>query len=212
MAANFVQKYAALMQLKGQVNKVEKLNLLIVGVGGQGTLLASRILGTVALKMDFDVKVSEVHGMSQRGGSVVTYVKFGDKVYSPLIGKGEADIIIAFEQLEALRWIDYLNNDGKMIVNEQEIDPMPVIIGKAKYPENILDTLKATHSIYSLDALKIAAECGTIKAVNIVLLGVMAKLAGIDKNIFIEAINEVVPSKVLAVNLKAFEEGYNYQN
>lgn len=189
---------------------MQKLNLLIVGVGGQGTLLASRILGTVALKMNFDVKVSEVHGMSQRGGSVVTYVKFSDKVYSPLIEKGEADIIISFEELEALRWIDYLRKDGKMIINEQVINPMPVIIGKAKYPENILDTLRETHQIYSLNALKIARECGNIKAVNIVLLGVMASLTGIDKGIFLEAINEVVPAKVLDVNLKAFEEGYNY--
>ena len=189
---------------------MEKLNLLIVGVGGQGTLLASRILGTVALKMNFDVKVSEVHGMSQRGGSVVTYVKFGDKVYSPLIEKGEADLIVAFEELEALRWIDYLTKDGKMIINEQEIDPMPVIIGKAKYPENIMKTLKAGYSVYTLDALKIARQCGTIKAVNIVLLGVMARLTGIDKQIFLDAINEVVPAKVLEVNLKAFEEGFNY--
>lgn len=189
---------------------MKKLNILIVGVGGQGTLLASRILGTVALKMNFDVKVSEVHGMSQRGGSVVTYVKFGDKVYSPLIEKGEADLIMAFEKLEALRCIDYLTEDGKMIINEQEINPMPVIIGKAKYPENIIDTLKDTYRIYSLDALKIARECGTIKAVNIVLLGVMARLTGIDKSIFVEAIHEVVPAKVLDVNLKAFEEGYNY--
>ena len=191
---------------------MDKLNLLIVGVGGQGTLLASRILGTVALKMNFDVKVSEVHGMSQRGGSVVTYVRFGKKVFSPLIEKGEADIIIAFEELEALRWIDYLTKDGKMIINEQEIDPMPVIIGKAKYPENILATLKADHSIYSLDALKIARRCGTIKAVNIVLLGVMARLTGIEKQIFLDAIHEVVPAKVLDVNLKAFEEGYNYHS
>ncbi|MDF2986353.1 MAG: 2-oxoacid:ferredoxin oxidoreductase, gamma subunit [Eubacterium sp.] len=189
---------------------MDKLNLLIVGVGGQGTLLASRILGTVALKMDFDVKVSEVHGMSQRGGSVVTYVKFGQKVYSPLIEKGEADLIIAFEQLEALRWIDFLTRDGKMIINEQEINPMPVIIGKAKYPEKILETLKAEHSIFSLDALEIAKQCGTIKAVNIVLLGVMAKLTGIDKQIFVDAIHEVVPAKVLEVNLRAFEEGYNH--
>ena len=191
---------------------MDKLNLLIVGVGGQGTLLASRILGTVALKMNFDVKVSEVHGMSQRGGSVVTYVRFGKKVFSPLIEKGEADIIIAFEELEALRWIDYLTKDGKMIINEQEIDPMPVIIGKAKYPENILATLKADLSIYSLDALKIARRCGTIKAVNIVLLGVMARLTGIEKQIFLDAIHEVVPAKVLDVNLKAFEEGYNYHS
>jgi indolepyruvate ferredoxin oxidoreductase beta subunit len=189
---------------------MDKLNILIVGVGGQGTLLASRILGNVALKMNFDVKVSEVHGMSQRGGSVVTYVKFGDKVYSPLIEKGEADLVMAFESLEALRCIEYLSKDGKMIINEQEIDPMPVITGKAKYPENIIDILKQNYKIYSLDALKIARECGTIKAVNIVLIGVMAKLTGIDKNIFIEAIREVVPAKVLDVNLKAFEEGYNY--
>lgn len=187
---------------------MDKLNLLIVGVGGQGTLLASRILGNVALRMNFDVKVSEVHGMSQRGGSVVTYVRFGQKVYSPLIEKGEADLIIAFEELEALRWIEYLTKDGKMIINEQEIDPMPVIIGKAKYPENILATLKEGHRIYSLDALEIARQCGTIKAVNIVLLGVMAKLTGIDKQIFLDAIHEVVPAKVLDVNLKAFEEGY----
>lgn len=189
---------------------MEKLNLLIVGVGGQGTLLASRILGTVALKLNFDVKVSEVHGMSQRGGSVVTYVKFGNKVYSPLVEKGEADLIIAFEQLEAFRWIDFLTTDGKMIINDQEIDPMPVITGKAKYPENIIEGLKEKHEIYSLNALRIARECGTIKAVNIVLLGVMAKLSGIEKSIFIQAINEVVPAKVLDVNLKAFEEGYNY--
>ncbi len=189
---------------------MEKLNILIVGVGGQGTLLASRILGNVALKMNFDVKVSEVHGMSQRGGSVVTYVKFGKKVYSPLIEKGEADLIMAFESLEALRYVDQLSKDGKMIINEQEIDPMPVIIGKAKYPENIIATLKDSHRVYSLDALKIARDCGTTKAVNIVLIGVMARLIGIDKNIFIEAIHEVVPAKVLDVNLKAFEEGYNY--
>jgi len=210
LVVSFVLKFVALMLLKGLVSSMEKLNLLIVGVGGQGTLLASRILGTVALKMNFDVKVSEVHGMSQRGGSVETYVKFGKKIYSPLVGKGEADLIIAFEKLEALRWVDYLTEDGKMIINEQEIDPMPVIIGKVKYPENITSTLKETHHVYSLDALKIASQCGTTKAVNIVLLGVMCRLTGIDKKIFLEAINEVVPAKVLAVNLKAFEEGYNY--
>ena len=189
---------------------MEKLNLLIVGVGGQGTLLASRILGNVALKLDFDVKVSEVHGMSQRGGSVVTYVKFGKKVYSPLVEKGAADMIIAFEELEALRWVDYLTKDGKMIINEQEINPMPVIIGKAKYPENILPILREGRSIYSMNALKIAQECGSIKAVNIVLLGVMARLTGVDKQIFLDAIHEVVPAKALEINLRAFEEGYSY--
>ncbi|PYG87045.1 indolepyruvate ferredoxin oxidoreductase beta subunit [Ruminiclostridium sufflavum DSM 19573] len=189
---------------------MEQLNILIVGVGGQGTLLASRILGNVALKMNYDVKVSEVHGMSQRGGSVVTYVKFGKKVYSPLVDIKEADVIMAFEKLEALRYIERLSDNGKMIVNEQQIDPMPVIIGKAEYPENIIETLKEKHRIFSLDALKIAQDCGNIKAVNIVLIGVLAKLTGISKEIFTEAIREVVPAKFLDINLKAFEEGYNY--
>jgi indolepyruvate ferredoxin oxidoreductase beta subunit len=187
---------------------MNEINLLIVGVGGQGTLLASRVLGNVALKMNYDVKVSEVHGMSQRGVSVVTYVKMGEKVYSQLIEKGEADIIIAFEELEALRWIDYLKKDGKMIINNQQIDPMPVITGKAKYPENIVSKLEQSHSIHLVNALEVAKECGTIKAVNIVLLGVMAKLSAIDKAIFIEAINEVVPAKVRQVNINAFEKGF----
>ncbi len=188
---------------------MEKLNIMLVGVGGQGTLLASRVLGNVALKMDFDVKVSEVHGMSQRGGSVVTYVKFDKKVYSPLIEKGEADLILAFEQLEALRWIEYLKEGGRMIINEQKINPMPVIIGKAKYPEDILGKIKENYqNTVSIDALKIARQCGNIKAVNIVLLGLLAKSTDIDKNIWLDAIKETVPPKLLEVNLKAFEAGY----
>jgi indolepyruvate ferredoxin oxidoreductase, beta subunit len=189
---------------------MDNLNIMLVGVGGQGTLLASRVLGNVALRMSYDVKVSEVHGMSQRGGSVVTYVKFGKKVNSPLIEKAEADIVVAFEKLEALRWIDYLKNNGKMIINEQKINPMPVIIGVAKYPENIIGKMKNEYeNIISIDALKIAKECGNIKAVNIVLLGLMAKSTDIEKNIWIEAINEVVPKKVLDINLRAFEAGFN---
>jgi len=190
---------------------MEKLNIMLVGVGGQGTLLASRVLGTVALKMQFDVKVSEVHGMSQRGGSVVTYVKLGKKVYSPLIEKGEADIIISFEQLEALRWIEFLKDDGKLIINEQRIDPMPVIIGKAKYPEAIISKIKENYkNTVSVDALSIAKECGNTKAVNIVLLGVMAKATDISKEVWLEAMKEVIPQKVLEINLKAFEEGYKF--
>ncbi|MCX7923232.1 MAG: indolepyruvate oxidoreductase subunit beta [Clostridia bacterium] len=189
---------------------MEKLNIMLVGVGGQGTLLASRVLGAVALKKSFDVKVSEVHGMSQRGGSVVTYVKFGSKVYSPLVEKGDADIIMAFEQLEALRWVEYLKDGGKMLINDQKINPMPVIIGKAKYPENIIEKVKENYNnIVSIDALKLAKECGNIKAVNIVLLGLMAKSTHIEKDVWIEAIKEVVPQKVLDINLKAFEAGYN---
>jgi indolepyruvate ferredoxin oxidoreductase, beta subunit len=189
---------------------MDKLNIMMVGVGGQGTLLASRVLGNVALKMEYDVKVSEVHGMSQRGGSVVTYVKFDRKVYSPLIEKGEADIILAFEQLESLRWVEFLKEGGRMIINEQKINPMPVIIGKAKYPEAILEKIKNNYSnTVSIDALKLAKQCGNIKAVNIVLLGVMAKSTDIGKEIWLEAIREVVPAKLLDINLKAFEAGYN---
>ncbi len=189
---------------------MEKLNIMIVGVGGQGTLLASRVLGTVALKNSYDVKVSEVHGMSQRGGSVVTYVKLGEKVYSPLIEKGEADIILAFEKLEALRWLEYLKDGGRMIINDQRIDPMPVIIGKARYPDNIIAKIKDNyHNTISIDALNIARQCGNIKAVNIVLLGLMAKSTDIGKDIWVSAIKEVVPEKLLEVNLKAFEAGYS---
>lgn len=182
---------------------------MIVGVGGQGTLLASKILGNVAMKKSYDVKVSEVHGMAQRGGSVVTYVKYADKVYSPVIERGDADIILAFEELEALRWIDYLKNNGKIIINEQKIDPMPVIIGKAKYPENIMEKIRKTvKNTVSINALPIARECGNIKAVNVVLLGVLAKSTDIEKEIWLEAIKDVVPQKLLDINLKAFEAGY----
>lgn len=188
------------------------LKIMIVGVGGQGTLLASRVLGNVALKMSYDVKVSEVHGMSQRGGSVVTYVKMGAKVFSPLIEKGEADVLLAFERLEALRWIDYLKGDGAMIVNEQRIDPMPVITGKAQYPENIIAKVREKAAkVVAVDALGIARECGNIKAVNVVLLGLLAKSIDISKDVWLEAVREVVPAKVLDVNLRAFEAGYEYR-
>jgi indolepyruvate ferredoxin oxidoreductase beta subunit len=197
------------MQLRKQVATMHSLNIMMVGVGGQGTLLASRVLGNVALKMSFDVKVSEVHGMSQRGGSVVTYVKMGKKVYSPLIEKGEADVILAFEKLEALRWADYIKPDGKMLINAQCIDPMPVIMGKARYPGQISEKLtEKIKNTIAIDALKIAKECGNIKAVNIVLLGLLAKSTAIKKDIWLEAIKEVVPAKALDVNLKAFEAGY----
>lgn len=185
------------------------LKIMIVGVGGQGTLLASRVLGNLALKIDTDVKVSEIHGMSQRGGSVVTYVIFGEKVYSPLIEKGEADLILAFEKLEALRWMDFLKTGGRLIVNDQRIDPMPVITGKAKYPDSIIQRLKerAPQTI-AIDAMKLAKECGNIKATNVVLLGLAARTMPINKSVWLEALGEVVPPKTLEVNLKAFEAGY----
>lgn len=188
---------------------MDKLNIMIVGVGGQGTLLASRILGNVAMKMSFDVKVSEVHGMAQRGGSVVTYVKFAKKVYSPIIEKGEADIILAFEKLEALRYVEYLKNGGSYIVNTQRIDPIPVILGKEKYPDSIVEKINGVvNKTIAVDALPIARECGNIKAVNVVLLGLLAKVTGIDKEIWHESIRETVPPKLQEINFKAFEAGY----
>jgi len=190
---------------------MNNLNILIVGVGGQGTLLASRLLGNVAMKRGYDVKVSEVHGMSQRGGSVVTYVKMGKKVYSPIIEKGEADILLAFERLEALRWIEYLKKDGTLILNDQRIDPMPVITGKAEYPEGIIEKLTAAGvNIKSIDALSIARDCGNIKAVNIVLIGLLAKTTEIGIDVWLKALEEVVPQKFLDVNRKAFNAGYQF--
>lgn len=184
-------------------------NIMIVGVGGQGTLLASRILGNTVINEGYDVKVSEVHGMSQRGGSVVTYVKYGEKVYSPIIDRGEADIILAFEMLEAYRALPYLKKGGKIIVNDQSIDPMPVIIGAMEYPENIKEKLEGKIDLLTVDALKYAKEAGNAKAVNVVLIGVMAKLTDIPYENWIETIKTTVPPKFLDVNLKAFELGYN---
>ena len=184
---------------------------MIVGVGGQGTLLASRILGNAVIRMGYDVKVSEVHGMSQRGGSVVTYVKYGEKVYSPIIDNGEADIVLAFELLEAYRALPALKKGGRLIVNDQKINPMPVITGAAKYPENILDKLSSKIDTTSVNALALATEAGSIKAVNVVLIGVMAKSTDIPYDIWVETIRTTVPPKFLDVNLKAFELGYNFK-
>ena len=186
-------------------------NIMIVGVGGQGTLLASRILGNAVIRMGYDVKVSEVHGMSQRGGSVVTYVKYGEKVYSPIIDNGEADIILAFELLEAYRAMPALKKGGRLIVNNQRINPMPVITGAAQYPEDILGKLSAKVSTTSVDALALATEAGSIKAVNVVLIGLMAKNTDIPYDVWLETIRTTVPPKFLDVNLKAFELGYNAQ-
>ena len=185
------------------------MNIMIVGVGGQGTLLASRILGNVVIEEGYDIKLSEVHGMSQRGGSVVTYVKFGDCVYSPIIDKGEADVILAFEKLEAYRALPYLKKDGKIIVNDQEINPMPVVIGAKEYPSDIISKLKSKCEVIDLDAVKLANEAGNIKAVNVVLIGVLAKSTDIEYSKWIEAIKNTVPEKLLEVNLKAFDLGYN---
>lgn len=185
-------------------------SIMIVGVGGQGTLLASRLLGAAMIKNGSDVKVSEVHGMSQRGGSVVTYVRCGEAVASPIIEKGEADIILAFEQLEAARFLPYLKLGGTLIVNTQKIDPMPVVTGAAVYPEGVLEAISNTGvSLVELDALSLAVEAGSPKAVNVVLLGRAAKNTAIAKEIWQEAIIETVPERFKELNLKAFELGYN---
>lgn len=183
-------------------------SIMIVGVGGQGTLLASRILGRVLLVQGFDVKVSEVHGMSQRGGSVVTYVKYGQQIHSPVIDRGEADIIVSFELLEAARWLPYLRIGGSVLTNTQQIDPMPVITGAAEYPGNLADKIaaKGVH-ILALDALDLALQAGNAKAVNVVLMGVLSQQLPFPQEIWIEAVRALAPEKLVELNLRAFELG-----
>ncbi|MBE6778628.1 MAG: indolepyruvate oxidoreductase subunit beta [Ruminococcaceae bacterium] len=185
-------------------------SVMIVGVGGQGSLLASKLLGRLLMDEGYDVKVSEVHGMSQRGGSVVTYVRFGDKVYSPIVTEGEADIIISFEKLEAARYARYLKTDGRMVVNTQQIDPMPVIIGAATYPEGVLEELTAKGvAVEALDALSLAEKAGSSKAVNIVLMGRAARHFAIPYERWIAAIEKTVAPKFVEMNKKAFDLGYH---
>ena len=183
-------------------------NIMIVGVGGQGTLLASRILGNTLLREGYDVKVSEVHGMSQRGGSVTTYVRYGEKVYSPCIDVGEADVILSFELLEAARALPFLKEGGRILVNTQQIDPMPVITGAAAYPAGLTEKLKARADVTAIDALALATEAGSFKAVNVVLIGVLAAATGIPYESWVETVKTTVPPKFLEINLRAFDLGY----
>lgn len=185
-------------------------NILLVGVGGQGSILASKILGHVAQNLGQEVKVSEIHGMSQRGGSVVTQVRYGQKVYAPVISLGTADVILAFEKLEALRWLPYLQEGGVMIVNDQEIDPMPVIMGVAEYPQDIYGTIGSKATYIKVPALAMALAQGSEKAVNVVLLGVLAKALGLGAELWLEALHDVVPAHTLEINKKAFLQGYNF--
>ena len=183
-------------------------NVMIVGVGGQGSLLASKLLGKLLLTKGYDIKVSEVHGMSQRGGSVVTYVRFGDKVYSPIIDKGEADFILSFELLEAARWTEFLKPDGRIIANTQQINPMPVITGAAEYPEALDEKIKAEGiNLTAVDALKLAEQAGSAKAVNIVLMGILSKYFDFSEDEWYSAIESSVPPKFLELNKKAFALG-----
>lgn len=184
---------------------METVNIMIVGVGGQGSLLASKMLGHLLVNAGYDVKVSEVHGMSQRGGSVVTYVRFGDKVYSPIIDKGEADFIVSFELLEAARWAEYLKKDGVILTNTQKIAPMTVITGAAEYPEKLEEKIAALGvKLDAFDALTLAEQAGTSKAVNLVLLGRLSEYFDFSEEEWMEAIEKSVPAKFLEMNKKAF--------
>jgi indolepyruvate ferredoxin oxidoreductase beta subunit len=195
---------------KNKEKKMETKNIMIVGVGGQGSLLASKLLGHLLMSQGYDVKVSEVHGMSQRGGSVVTYVRYGDKVFSPVIDKGQADYIVSFELLEAARWLPYLKKDGQIVTNTQQIDPMPVITGAAEYPENLVEKLKATGAkVDALDCLTLAEQAGSAKAVNIVLLGRLSHYFDLPEEAWMKSLEANVPAKFLDMNKKAFELGKN---
>ena len=189
---------------------METKNVMIVGVGGQGSLLASKLLGRLLLSKGYDIKVSEVHGMSQRGGSVVTYVRFGEKVYSPVIDKGEADFIVSFELLEAARWTEFLKPGGKLIANTQQINPMPVIIGAAEYPSELAAKMVAAGiDLDAVDALSLAEQAGSSKAVNLVLMGKLSKYFDIPQEEWMSAIEQSVPAKFLEMNKKAFALGAN---
>lgn len=190
---------------------MDNLNIMIVGVGGQGSLLASKMIGTVALNNNYDVKVSEVHGMAQRGGSVVTYVKLGSKISSPIIEEGQADVIISFERLEALRWEGFLKAGGRFIVNDQRIEPMPVITGRAEYPTGAFEGFLKRHgeNLVLVDALEIAGKLGNTRVVNMVLIGILASTTKMGKEEWLRALEVSVPPRFKDINVKAFEIGFN---
>ncbi len=184
------------------------MNIMVVGVGGQGTLLTSRIIGKTALAAGYDVKLSEVHGMAQRGGSVVTFVRYGKKVYEPVCEEGSVDVLISFERLEALRYAHFLKPDGVIVVNDTRIDPMTVVIGKAEYPEAIIEKLSAEHKLYAIDGGSIARSLGNSKVLNSVVLGLAAKHIGFDEQRWLEVLKATVPPKTVEINARAFKAGY----
>lgn len=184
-------------------------NIMIVGVGGQGTLLTSRILGGLAILAGYDVKLSEVHGMAQRGGSVVTFVRYGDKVAEPIVEEGQADVIIAFERLEALRYAHFLKKDGALVINDWRIDPMPVVIGAAAYPEGIIESLQKEHKVYTVNATEESKKLGNPRVFNLIVLGVAAQHMDFTKEQWYEVIEHTVPSKTIDINKQAFDVGYH---
>lgn len=185
-------------------------NIIIAGVGGQGTLLTSRILGGLALEAGYDVKLSEVHGMAQRGGSVVTYVRYGQEVAEPIVEEGMADILIAFERLEAMRFAHFLKKDGVIIANDQRIDPMPVLLGMAEYPQNIFEQLEKKYQVYAIDAGLEAKKLGNPKVSNMIVLGIAAKNMNFSKAQWYDIIEKIVPPKTVELNKKAFDIGYEF--
>ena len=187
---------------------METKNIMIVGVGGQGTLLTSRILGNVMLEGGYDVKISEVHGMAQRGGSVVTFVRYGDCVAEPIVEEGQADVLIAFERLEALRYAHFLKKDGVLIVNDQRMDPMPVVMGAAEYPEGIIEKLSAKYKVISVDAMTEAKALGNSKCFNVIVLGVAAQYMNFEKDEWFKVIEQIVKPKFVEMNKQAFEKGF----
>ena len=191
---------------------MKSMNIMVVGVGGQGTLLTSRIIGQTALKAGYDVKLSEVHGMAQRGGSVVTFIRYGEQVFEPVVEVGDVDVLISFERLEALRYAQDLKKDGVLIVNDCRIDPMTVVIGAKEYPEEILARLQKEHRVLSLDAGKIAQELGNSRVVNSVILGLAAKQLEFSKDAWLEMIAKTVPPKTVEVNQAAFCCGYDHND
>lgn len=186
----------------------ETKNIMIVGVGGQGTLLTSRILGGITVAAGYDVKLSEVHGMAQRGGSVVTFVRYGEWVAEPIVEEGQADVLIAFEKLEALRYAHFLKKDGVIVVNDQRIDPITVVTGMAQYPEQIIETLEQEHKVLKVKAMEEAIKLGNSKVFNIIVLGVAAKHMDFSKEAWLEVIEKTVPPKTVELNKKAFLLGY----
>ena len=183
-------------------------NIMIVGVGGQGTLLTSRILGGLAISGGYDVKLSEVHGMAQRGGSVVTFVRYGEDVAEPIVEEGQADVIIAFERLEALRYAHFLKKDGALVVNDWRIDPMPVVIGAAKYPDHIIEDLKKDHKVYTVNATEESKRLGNPKVFNLIVLGIAAQHMDFTKEQWYQVIEDTVPPKTVEINRQAFDVGY----
>ena len=188
---------------------METKNIMIVGVGGQGTLLTSRILGGIITAAGYDVKLSEVHGMAQRGGSVVTFVRYGDKVYEPIVEEGKADVLIAFERLEALRYAHFLKKDGVLIVNDQRIDPMTVVTGAMTYPQNIIEDLSSKYKVIKVNAMDEAKKLGNTRVFNTIIVGVAAKHMDFKKEEWLDVIEKTVPQKTIDINKAAFEVGYS---